>query len=274
VEIPDNKLKVFTKQIYNHILDEYGDDFSFFPQYVYTLIRDRRDEILNILTSRLPIDTKRALSFMVSLYSENKNLDEIVKFVKDNYIYMDMIHYDNLDKRLIECDECRGNGTEECDRCSGSGNEDCNECNGNGTITCSDCDGSGEDSEGEPCYRCDGGGEINCPDCDGNGSFTCSDCGGDGTLDCGYCNGSGEINSLNKYFDKYVGFIATISPDVRDFPTDTVLTDEQVNLLFKPKTLHQMDLEDSLVDEYEPMAYKGDGSGSDMWVIEYKDLGF
>lgn len=274
MELSDNKLKVFTKQIYNHIIDEYGDDFKFAPEHIYFRMKDRSDEIMNILTSRLPTDVKRALSFMVSLYSENKNLDEVVKFVKDNYIYMDVIHYDNFETKDMECSECGGRSYESCDRCDGSGNEECDECNGNGIIACSDCDGSGEDSEGEPCDRCNGDGEVYCNYCDGRGDFTCSDCAGDGTLDCGYCDGEGSIESTHKYFDKSTGFIATISPDARELPSDTILTDEQVNALFGSQVIKQIDLDDSLVDEYEPMSYKGDGSGDDMWVIEYKELGF
>ena len=274
MELPDNKLKVFTKQIYNHIIDEYGDDFKFTPQQIYSIITNRSDEILNILTSRLPIDTKRALSFMVSLYSENKNLDEIVKFVKDNYTYMDVIHYDNFETKDVECSECGGRSYESCDRCDGSGNEECDECNGNGVINCPDCDGTGEDSEGEMCDRCYGNGEVDCVYCNGYGELTCSDCGGEGTVNCGYCDGNGSIESTYKYFDKSVGYILTISPDVRELPSDTILTDEQVNTLFGSQVIKQIDLEDSLVDEYEPMAYKGDGSGDDMWVVEYKELGF
>lgn len=274
MELSDNKLKVFTKQIYNHIIDEYGDDFKFAPEHIYFKMKDRSDEIMNILTSRLPTDTKRALSFMVALYSENKNLDEVVKYVKDNYIYMDIIHYDNFTTKDMECSECGGRSYESCDRCDGSGNEECDECNGNGIIACSECDGSGEDSEGEPCDGCNGDGEVYCNYCDGRGDFTCSDCAGEGTLDCGYCDGEGSIESSHKYFDKSVGFIATVSPDARELPSDTILTDEQVNTLFGSQVIKQVDLDDSLVDEYEPMSYKGDGSGDDMWVIEYKELGF
>lgn len=274
MEIPNNKLKVFTKQIYNHIIDEYGDDFKFIPEHVFYRMKDRSDEIMNILTSRFTTDVKRALSFMVSLYSENKNLDEIVKFVKDNYIYMDVIHYDNFVRKDMECSECGGRSYESCDRCDGSGNEDCDQCGGNGLTTCPDCDGSGENSDGEECDRCDGSGEVYCGYCDGSGDFTCSDCAGEGTLDCGYCNGNGSVESTHKYFDKSVGYIATISPDVRELPSDTILTDEQVNILFGLQVIKQIDLENSLVEEYEPMSYKGDGSGDDMWVIDYKELGF
>lgn len=274
MELPYNKLKIFTKQIYNHIIDDYGNDFKFTPERINQLMKDRSDEIMTILTSRLPTDTKRALSFMVSLYSENKNLDEVVKFVKDNYIYMDVIHYDNFGNKDMECSECGGRSYESCDRCDGSGNEDCDECDGNGIISCPDCDGSGEDSEGEMCGRCNGDGEVYCNYCDGRGDFTCSDCGGEGTLDCGYCDGNGSIVSSDEFFDKSVGFIATVSPDARQLPSDTILTDEQVETLFGSQVIKQIDLDDSLVDEYEPMGYKGDGSGTDMWVIEYKELGF
>jgi len=274
VELPDNKLKVFTKQIYNHIIDEYGDDFKFTPEHIYFRMRLPSDEIMMILTSRLPTDTKRALSFMVSLYSENKNLDEVVKFVKDNYIYMDVIHYDNFETKDMECEECGGRSYESCERCDGSGNEDCDECDSTGNVTCPDCEGSGEDSEGDTCYNCNGDGDVFCSECNGGGNFNCSDCGGEGTLDCGYCDGNGSIESTHKYFDKSVGFIATISPDARQLPSDTILTDEQVETLFGSQVIKQIDLDDSLVDEYEPMGYKGDGSGDDMWVIEYKELGF
>lgn len=273
MKIPENKLKVFTKQIYNHIIDEYGQNVNLLPSEVYNMISNRRDDILNLLTSKMDPDTKRAISFMVYLFSENKNLDESVKYVLDNYTYMDVIHFDNFDFKLIECPECRGRGNESCDRCDGRGEEDCDRCNGNGVIECPDCNGSGEDSEGETCYNCNGDGEVECPDCDGNGSFTCSDCGGDGELDCSYCDGNGDVESTHKYFDKYTGMIASISPDVRNLPNDTILTDEQADTLLNSKIISRMDLDDSQVDEYDPMSYKGDGSGTDMWVIEYKEIG-
>jgi len=273
VKITENKLKVFTKQIYNHIIDEYGQDKGITPQEVHDMITNRRDDILNLLTSKMDPDTKRAISFMVYLFSENKNLDESVKYVLDNYTFMDVIHFDNYDYKLIECPECRGRGNESCDRCDGRGQEDCDRCDGNGLIECPDCNGSGEDSEGESCYDCSGDGEISCPNCYGDGYTTCYDCDGEGELDCTYCDGNGEVESSNQYFDKYTGMIASISPDVRNLPTETILTDEQTDTLLDPKIIARMDLDDSQVDEYEPMSYKGDGSGTDMWVIEYKEIG-
>lgn len=273
MRLPENKLKVFTKQIYNHIIDEYGQDVNLIPQEVYNMITNRRDEILTLLTSKMDQDTKRAISFMVFLYSKNKNLDESVSHVLENYIYMDVIHYDNFDYKNVECNECNGRGNESCDRCDGSGNEDCDSCDGNGIITCPECDGSGEDSEGESCNTCDGDGEVMCPDCNGDGQTRCSYCDGDGELDCGYCDGEGDILTSNQYFDKHTGYITTISPDVRNLPTDTILTDEQADELFDSKIIASINLDDSQVEEYEPMSYKGDGSGTDMWVIEYKDIG-
>lgn len=273
MRLPENKLKVFTKQIYNHIIDEYGQDVNLIPQEVYNMITNRRDEILTLLTSKMDQDTKRAISFMVFLYSKNKNLDESVSHVLENYIYMDVIHYDNFDYKSAECTECNGRGNENCDRCDGRGDEDCDSCDGNGIITCPDCDGSGEDSEGESCYNCDGSGEVICPDCNGDGQLRCSYCDGDGELDCGYCDGSGEIMTSNQYFDKHTGYITTISPDVRNLPNDTILTDKQADELFDSKIIASIHLDDSQVEEYEPMSYKGDGSGTDMWVIEYKDIG-
>lgn len=273
MKIPESKLKVFTKQIYNHIIDEYGQDRNLTPQDVHNMITNYNDEILKLLTSRMDPDTKRAVSFMVSLYSENKNLDEIVKYVLDNYTYLEVTHYDNFDHKPIECSECRGKGNEDCDRCDGSGNEDCDRCDGNGLIECSDCNGSGEDSEGESCYTCGGDGELSCPDCNGDGSLMCYNCDGDGEMDCNYCDGDGEIESSDKFFDKSTGIVATISPDVRNLPNETILTDEQADTLFKSKIIARIDLDDFQVDEYEPMAFKGDGSGSDMWVIDYKEIG-
>lgn len=273
MKITENKLKVFTKQIYNHIIDEYGQDRDITPQEVYNMITNYNDDILKLLTSRMNPDTKRAISFMVYLFSENKNLDESVKYVLDNYTSMDVIHYDNFDTKPVECTNCGGRGTDTCDDCDGSGNEDCDRCYGSGSIKCDDCDGSGEDSEGESCYTCNGDGEIFCPECDGAGSLPCNSCDGDGSLDCVYCDGDGEIESNDKYFDKYTGIIATISPDVRNLPTDTILTDDQEKTLLDSKMISRLDLDDMEVDEYEPMAYKGDGSGTDMWVIEYKEIG-
>ena len=72
---------------------------------------------------------------------------------------------------------------------------------------------------------------------------------------------------------KSTGIVATISPDVRNLPNETILTDEQADTLFKSKIIARIDLDDFQVDEYEPMSFKGDGSGSDMWVIDYKEIG-
>ena len=273
MKITENKLKVFTKQIYNHIIDEYGQQRFATPQEVYNTIVNYNDEILKLLTSRMDPDTKRAISFMVYLFSENKNLDEIVKYVLDNYTYMDVIHYDNFETKLIECSECRGDGNETCDKCDGSGQEYCDVCDGTGLINCDYCDGSGE-IDGDTCDNCIGSGEIDCYNCDGNGNVPCNDCNGEGDLNCAYCDGNGEVESDNKYFDKYVGIITSISPDVRNLPTDTILTDDQADTLLDSKMIGRLDLEDSQVDEYDPMAFKGDGSGTDMWVIEYKEASF
>ena len=273
MKIPENKLKVFTKQIYNHIIDEYGHKNEVLtPQLVYNMITHYYDDILKLLTSRMDPDTKRAMSFMVYLFSENKNLDEIVKYVLDNYTYVEVIHYDNFDYKVTECPECSGRGNETCDDCDGSGREDCNRCDGSTEIKCGDCDGTGE-IDGETCDECIGYGNIDCPDCEGEGYVKCSSCDGEGELECSYCDGNGQIGSDNEYFDKYVGFIVTISPDVRDLPNNTILTDEQANTLVNSKIISRLDFDSSEIDEYEPMAYKGDGSGTDMWVIEYKEIG-
>ena len=273
MKITENKLKVFTKQIYNHIIDEYGHDRYITPQEVYTLITYYNDDILKLLTSRMDPDTKRAISFMVYLFSENKNLDESVKYVLDNYTSMDVTHYDNFDTKPIECTECGGRSYKSCDTCDDGGNEECDDCDGTGNVECPDCDGTGADSEGETCYNCDGDGEVFCSYCEGAGSVACNDCGGDGEVDCHHCNGNGEIESTEQYFDKSTGIIATISPDVRNLPNETILTDEQADTLLKSKIISKIELDDIQVDEYEPMAFKGDGSGTDMWVIDYKEIG-
>jgi hypothetical protein len=125
LELTDNKLKVFTKQIYNHMIDEYGNDFKFTPQNIYDKIWDRQDEILTLLTSKMTSDIRKGVSFMVSIYSKDKDLDSIIKTVKDNYTYMDVVHYDNYSHKDIECSSCGGNGREDCDRCDSRGSESC-----------------------------------------------------------------------------------------------------------------------------------------------------
>lgn len=275
MDLTDNKLKIFTKQIYNHILDEYGDDFSFTPQNVFDKIQFRTDEIIDIFTNKMDIDTKRAISFMISLYSENKNLDEIVKFVKDNYTYMDIIHWTNFNTKTIDCNECGGSGGETCERCDGYEYVECDTCDGEERITCDYCDGSGYGTtDEETCDECDGRGDLVCYDCGGDGKVDCGNCEGTGTSECSECNTSGEMESSDKYFDKYSGFICSISPDISNLPTDTILTEEQVILLLETQSIKKLDLEDNMVDEYEPMSYKGDGDGVDHWLIEYSASGF
>jgi hypothetical protein len=273
VEITDSKLKVFTKQIYNHIIDEYGDDFKFTPQNIYDKIWGRQDEILTLLTSKMTSDIRKAVSFMVSLYSNNKDLDSIVKTVKDNYTYMDVIHYDNFSQKDIECSSCGGNGREDCDRCDSRGSESCDQCDGDGMLECQDCDGTGE-IDGEPCYYCDGDGRVPCPDCDGDGELTCYECDGDGLVDCETCDGSGEMESSISYWDKYVGEISTISPDISRFPTDAILSSDQLSLLNNTEVIKQMNFDDSLIDEYEPYSYYDESDmTSDLWIIDYKETG-
>ena len=273
MEITDSKLKVFTKQIYNHIIDEYGEDFKFTPQNIYDKIWGRQDEILTLLTSKMSPDVRKAMSFMVSLYSNNKDLDSIIKTVKDNYTYMDVVHYDNFSEKDIECSSCGGNGHEDCDRCDGHGNERCDRCDGDGIFECQDCDGTGEMGD-EPCGYCDGEGRIYCSECGGDGEYTCYVCDGDGYNDCSTCDGSGEMESSTKYWDKYVGEISTISPDISRFPTDTILSSDQLELLNNTEVIKKMSFDDTLIDEYEPYSYYVESDmESDLWIIDYKEAG-
>jgi hypothetical protein len=78
-----------------------------------------------------------------------------------------MTNYEAID---VECNECKGDGTEDCYNCN------------RGKLDCPDCDGEGE-IDGEPCSTCQGGGTVECEICDGDGELFCEECSGTGTVE-------------------------------------------------------------------------------------------
>lgn len=73
--------------------------------------------------------------------------------------------------------------------------EVCPDCNGDKKVTCPDC---------QPCSYCEGSGTIPpheeyksevCPVCDGREFGPCSSCGNTGEIKCGYCEGTGKVES-------------------------------------------------------------------------------
>ena len=107
------------------------------------------------------------------------------------------------DGRLYEpqvCPDCSGSGVksrESCPKCHGSRKIDCLRCEGDGKIKdlvtpaiCWNCNGTGKGKFFTYCKICGGDGKINDnwppPE-------TCPKCNGSGKIDCGRCNGTGEL---------------------------------------------------------------------------------
>jgi hypothetical protein len=107
------------------------------------------------------------------------------------------------DGRLYEaevCPNCRGSGVrscESCPKCHGSKKIDCWRCGGDGKIkdlitptTCWNCKETGRGKVFKYCKFCGGDGKLNDnwppPE-------TCPKCNGLGKIDCGRCNGAGEL---------------------------------------------------------------------------------
>lgn len=155
MSLQPSKYKVLTKQVYNHIKDESGKD-EFEINYVYNFIST--DELLGLLLKNLTAKEKFEVSFMVSLYSKNDDLDFSVSEVMNNLILIYLISYEDLSYRNERCEEC-DDGYVNCHMCDGDGEietydgdyETCGNCF-DGLLYCDECDGTGEIESSEEFY--------------------------------------------------------------------------------------------------------------------------
>ena len=195
MSLQPSKYKVLTKQVYNHLIDEYGDhDMN--VGIIVKHIND--DELLKLLLKNVRRIEKVEIAFMVYFFSQTKDIESSFSKVRGNLINIGMYHYRDLGTRMESCHECEGSGTEYCGDCYGSGHIECNNCDGNGSTACDDCDGSGE-VDGESCSSCQGSGGFDCGICDGSGRMDCDRC-DYGSVDCDYCDSNGEYESNDDYY--------------------------------------------------------------------------
>lgn len=168
MSLQPSKYKVFTKQVYNHLVDEYGDDnmnVGFIMNHI------NNDELLRLLLKNVKRIEKVEIAFMVYFFSETNDIESSFSKVRGNLINIGMYHYRDLGTRMETCHECDGSGSEYCSNCDGRGDVYCDRCSGNGTEQCENCDGSGEVDD-EPCSVCQGNGDVECSECDGDGEFS------------------------------------------------------------------------------------------------------
>ena len=197
MSLPFNKLRVFGKQILNHLKDEIGDNKVILtnPTKIFNLIK--LDELLTLLTSRLSESDTYKVVFITTLLYKNVDILKIESIVTNDLLTYELINYDEPDTVTETCNECDGYGREDCDNCNRNGTVDCYSCDGGGNESC----GSGEDEEGNPCYSCDGDGSNDCSECNGDGYQTCNSCDGNGYIECDYCGGAGEMESDTEYYN-------------------------------------------------------------------------
>jgi hypothetical protein len=237
MSLPFNKLRVFGKQILNHLKDEIGDNNVILtnPTKIFKLIKS--DELLTLLTSRLSESDTYKVVFITTLLYKNVDISKIESMIANNLLTYELINYDEPDTVTETCDECDGYGREDCDNCNRNGTVDCYSCDGSGDEICSDCSGSGEDEEGNACYSCDGDGSNDCSECNGDGYQTCSSCDGNGYIECDYCGGGGEIDSYTEYYNIDKITCITFNTYSLGIEEDKILTDEEIDELMSNDVL-------------------------------------
>lgn len=110
----------------------------------------------------------------------------------------------NSSRKIIQCQECHGNGSIPCTGCNSTGRIHCQACSGNGKSKCSRCENgrtkcfhcmgagySGSGANRRPCNYCQAKGYKPCtaPSCK-DGFITCETCMGTGVITCDTCSGS------------------------------------------------------------------------------------
>lgn len=265
MSLQPSKYKVFTKQVYNHLIDEYGDD----NMNVGVIMNHiNNDELLRLLLKNVKRIEKVEIAFMVYFFSQTNDIESSFSKVRGNLINIGMYHYRDLGTRDETCHECDGSGTEYCTRCDGRGDEDCDRCDGNGTEECRNCDGSGE-VDGEPCSDCQGNGDVECSYCNGNGEFNCHRCDGYGSVDCDYCDGDGNYESSEDYYTEDEIDFFGLNPELKSLPEDTFLNDDQVNMIYhsEPILLDINEIDDKIEVDQLCRNYEGDCEGDPLNVI-------
>jgi hypothetical protein len=265
MSLQPSKYKVFTKQVHNHLIDEYGDD----NMNVGVIMNHiNNDELLKLLLKNVKRIQKVEIAFMVYFFSQTNDLESSFSKVRGNLINIGMYQYRDLGYRDLPCHECQGSGTEYCSECDGSGDVECNNCEGNGSIACDNCDGSGEVDD-EPCSSCQGSGGFDCGICDGSGREDCNSCGGYGSVDCDYCDGVGEYESSDAYYTEDEIDFFGLNPELKSLPEDTFLNDSQVDMIFhsEPMLVDFNEIDDK-VPSWEPgQKYNGNSEGDPLNVI-------
>lgn len=265
MSLQPSKYKVFTKQVYNHLIDEYGDHYMDLKYIVHHI---NNDELLKLLLKNTSRIEKVEIAFMVYFFSQTKDAESSFSRVRGNLINIGMYQYSNLGTRMETCHECDGSGNDYCGECDGRGDVDCSNCDGNGVEECRNCDGSGE-VDGEPCSDCQGNGEIECSWCDNEGTIECRECEGHGSVTCGYCDGDGEYESSDEYYNEEEIDYFGLNHNLTRLPEETFLSDEQVDMIFKSKPhFAEFNEIDDKVESWRPCnTFDGDCEGDPLTVI-------
>lgn len=266
MSLQPSKYKVFTKQVYNHLIDEHGDidkNVSLIMSHI------KNDELLRLLLKNVSRIEKVEISFMVYFFSQTKDIESSFSKVRGNLINIRMYHYRDLGTRDETCHECDGSGSEYCSRCDGRGDEDCDRCDGNGTEECRNCDGSGE-VDGESCSDCQGNGDVECSNCDGRGEFDCQRCDGYGTVECNYCDGNGDYESSEDYYTEDEIDFFGLDPELKSLPENTFLNDSQVNMIYhsEPILLDISEVDDKIPSWRPCQQFMGECEGDPLNVID------
>ena len=265
MSLQPSKYKVFTKQVYNHLVDEHGDNDMNVQQIMSHI---NSDELLKLLLKNVRRIEKVEIAFMVYFFSQTKDIESSFYKVRGNLINIGMYHYRDLGYRDISCHECDGSGTEYCSTCDGSGDIECNNCDGNGSTACDDCDGSGE-VDNEPCSSCQGSGGFECGFCDGSGRENCDRCDGYGSVNCDYCDGDGEYESSDEYYTEDEIDFFGLNPELKSLPEGIFLNDDQVNMIYhsEPSLLDINEIDNKIEVDQLCRTYEGDCEGDPLNVI-------
>jgi hypothetical protein len=267
MSLPFNKLRIFGKQILNHIIDEGSSNSLNKVGSIYTIIKS--DELMKILTSRLSETDIYKVVFITFLMNKGEDISKIEDIVSNDLLLFKLTNYDEPSTKRESCDECDGYGNIECDSCDGDGDIICNNCSGSGEVDCDECGGSGEDEEGDTCHYCDGGGTKPCDDCNGDGRNECSFCDGNGQNSCDYCDGSGEVETDEEYYDRHLLTFITTDDYVLSVKEDTILPNDVVDKLFDSDSFYVRSYisDDDTLDDIESQ-YEGEPEDkSDFYIL-------
>jgi hypothetical protein len=267
MSLPFNKLRIFGKQILNHIIDEGSTKSLSGLASIYSIVNN--DELMKILTSRLSKTDLYKVVYITFLMNKGMEIPQIEGAVTNNLLLFKLTNYDEPSTKRESCDDCDGWGNIECDFCDGDGDIICNNCNGSGEVDCDECGGSGEDEEGNTCNYCDGVGNKPCDDCYGDGRNECSFCDGNGQNSCDHCDGSGEVESSEEYYESILLTYITTDDYVLSVKEDTILTNEVADKLYDSSHFltREYESDDETLDDIKSK-YEGEPEDeSDFYVL-------